>query len=96
MSSPITLITLEHLARLARLELRPEEKNKLLKDLQDILGYVAELQSLDLKEVPDLEPFLKNALREDGERQSTDQGAGKESFPESRNGFLKVPPVFEQ
>jgi Asp-tRNA(Asn)/Glu-tRNA(Gln) amidotransferase C subunit len=38
---------------------------------------------------------LKNIFREDTERENTDRGAGVELFPESKNGFLKVPPVFE-
>ncbi len=91
--------TLDHLAELARLELQPEEKERLSKDLAGILDHFGELKDLDLQAesgpLGKIKPFLTNSFREDGARENTDQGAGKESFPESTKGFLKVPPVFE-
>ena len=101
MASEITKKELEHLAKLARIELDPKEEEKLLKDLGNILDYFKELQELDTSSV---EPMtggtdLKNNFREDGEEnhgpENTNQGAGVEAFPESKDGFLKVPPVFE-
>ena len=96
MSSPINKETLEYLAKLARIKLDPEEEPKLLKDLTNILEHFRELQGIDTENV---KPFaggtdLKNVFREDGSRENTDQGTGKESFPESKDGFLKIPPVF--
>ncbi len=99
MASPINLETLEHLAALARLELEPEEKEKFLKDLERILEHVSELQKIDLQKesgsLGAIKPFLTDVFRADGERENTNQGAGKESFPETQKGFLKVPPVFD-
>ena len=97
MSSAIDKRTLEHLAKLARIKLEPAEEEKLLKDLGEILGYVQELQSVDVSSV---EPMtggtdLKNIFRDDAERENTNRGAGIESFPESEKGYLKVPKVFE-
>ncbi|MGC9968147.1 MAG: Asp-tRNA(Asn)/Glu-tRNA(Gln) amidotransferase subunit GatC [Minisyncoccia bacterium] len=88
---------LEHLAKLARIELDPKEEEKLLKDLGSILDYFKELQKLDTANV---EPMtggtdLRNVFREDGERENTNRGAGTEAFPEKKDGYLKVPPVFE-
>ncbi len=112
--------SLEHLAGLARLELNPQEEEKLLKDLQLILDHFKELQEADTK---DIEPLtaprssmmtgvpateglgsgtdLKNVLREDKIATSdmqqavrTDIAKGSEAFPESHEGYLKVPPVF--
>ena len=93
----ITKKELEHLANLARIELGAEEEEKLLKDLEGILGYVEELKSLDAS---DIEPVaggttLINAFREDDERENTDRGKGVEAFPKTKDGFLKIPPVFE-
>lgn len=96
MPSPITKHTLEHLAKLARLELNPKEEEKLLRDLEKILNHFKELQELDTTGVAPLTggTELKNILREDDERENTNQGDGIEQFPDSHDGFLKIPPVF--
>ena len=39
--------------------------------------------------------MLKNITREDDFNEIKDQGKGVEGFPESKDGYLKVPPVFE-
>lgn len=96
MPSPITKETLEHLAKLARVQLTAEEEKRLLKDLTNILGHFEELQKLDLSGV---EPMAggttnRNVFREDDERKNTNKDAGVEAFPEKENGFLKIPPVF--
>ena len=97
MASPITKQTLEHLAKLSRIELDPQEEEKLLKDLGEILNYFTELEKLDTADVRPMAggTDLKNALRNDNERENTDQGIGTDAFPEKENGFLKIPPVFE-
>jgi len=88
---------LEHLAKLARIDLDPKEEEKLTKDLGNMLAHFEELKKLDTSNI---EPMaggtdLKNVFREDGEPIGTNQGAGKDQFPETQKGFLKVPPVFE-
>lgn len=97
MTSPINEKTLKHLAELARIELNPREEDKLLVDLQKIVDYFEELQELDTAGV---EPMaggtdLKNVLREDDERKNTNARAGRDDFPEEKDGFLKVPSVFK-
>lgn len=97
MSSPISKHELEHLAKLARLELNPKEEEKLLKDLGEILNYFKELEKLDTTNVAPMTggTDLKNSLRDDNERENTNRGAGVEAFPEVERGYLKIPPVFE-
>lgn len=101
MASAITKHELEHLAKLARIELDPNEEEKLLKDLGNILEHFKELQALDTSAVAPMTggTDLHNRFREDGEEnggpESTHRGAGVEAFPESKDGFLKIPPVFE-
>ena len=105
MSSRIGKHELEHLAKLARIELDPREEEKLIKDLSAILEYFKELQELDTAAVAPMTggTDLRNVFREDGVRDSeensgsenTNHGAGVEAFPESQNGYLKIPPVFE-
>jgi aspartyl-tRNA(Asn)/glutamyl-tRNA(Gln) amidotransferase subunit C len=97
MASSLSKHDLEHLAKLARIELDPKEEEKLLKDLDNMLEHFKVLQELDTANV---EPMtggtdLKNSFREDGERENTNRGAGTEDFPEKKDGYLKVPPVFE-
>jgi aspartyl-tRNA(Asn)/glutamyl-tRNA(Gln) amidotransferase subunit C len=92
---------LEHLTRLSRIEVDPKEEDKLLADLGAILDHFKELQALDTTNVPPMTggTDLVNVFREDGEeaggRENTNRGAGVDAFPESKDGYNKVPPVFE-
>ena len=94
-SRTINKKTLEHLAELARIELKSGEEEKLLNDLQMILGHFGELQALDTSSVQPMTggTNLENVLRND-ENTTQDTGKGLEAFPESKDGYLKVPPVF--
>ena len=58
---------IEKIARLARLELTKEEKEKLAKELNSVLGYFASIQEVNLEGVePAQYPLnLKNVFRED-------------------------------
>lgn len=101
MSSSINKKELEHLAELSRVELDPKEEEKLLADLGAILDHFKELQELPTDTIAPMAggSDLMNVFREDGEEnggpENTDRGAGTEAFPESKDGFLKIPPVFE-
>jgi aspartyl-tRNA(Asn)/glutamyl-tRNA(Gln) amidotransferase subunit C len=101
MSSSISKKELDHLAALARIELDPKEEEKLLKDLGNILDHFKELQALDTANVPpmtggtDLVNVFREDLVENGGRENTNRGAGVDAFPESKDGYNKVPPVFE-
>ena len=96
MASPISKHELEHLAKLARIELDPKEEEKLLTDLGNILEHFKELEALDTSTVAPMTggTELKNIFREDAERENTNRGAGVDAFPEKEKGFLKIPPVF--
>lgn len=98
MANPINEESVDYLARLARLELYAEEKEKFTKDLGRILEYFEELRSLDTSGVPPVNggTRLTNIFREDEERLGTLRGAGKEQFPKSEGDYLVVPKVFEE
>lgn len=97
MASALSKHDLEHLAELARIELDPKEEEKLLADLGKILDHFKELQELDTANVPPMAggTDLTSVFRDDGERENTNRGEGVEAFPEKKDGYLKVPPVFE-
>ena len=60
--------TLDHISKLALLELTGEEKEKMANELGDILDYFKKLNDLDTKNVePTTHPIegLKNVFRED-------------------------------
>ena len=97
MSAEINKETVEHLAKLARLKLSPEEVKRLSGDLQKILGHFEELNKLDTSKVKPMTggTDLKNIFREDEERQSTNQGKGKDQFPRKQKGYNRIPAVFE-
>ncbi len=96
MASPIDKKTLAHLAELARIELDPKEEERLVKDLQRILDYFEELKALDTTGVKPMTGGAErlNVFREDNARENTNQGKGTDVFPESKDGYNKVPPVF--
>lgn len=102
----LTKKDLEHLAALARLDLKAgaaegeprhrREEEKLQKDLGSILDYFKELQEADTENVLPMAggTELKNITREDIIGKTDDTGRGPEQFPDKQGGFLKVPPVF--
>lgn len=98
MSELLSKKSLEYLAKLARIEIHAREEEKLLKDLQNILNYFEDLKKLETSGVKNAVPknTAKNVFREDQERENTDQGKGREAFPQFRKNFLRIPPVFEE
>ena len=99
MANPINKKTLEYLAELGRIEIDKRSEEKLLKDLQKILGYFEELKEVDTEGV---EPMAggtieKNVFREDeaSDKQQATRDKLIGQFPDKEKGHLKVPPVFE-
>jgi aspartyl-tRNA(Asn)/glutamyl-tRNA(Gln) amidotransferase subunit C len=56
----ITKDQLKHLAELAKIEFTEEELESFLKDINQILGYVEEIQKLDLDQ---FEPMIGGILQ---------------------------------
>jgi aspartyl-tRNA(Asn)/glutamyl-tRNA(Gln) amidotransferase subunit C len=81
---------IEKLAELAKIELNDNEKQSLLKDLDSILGYVKQIESVD---VPEINPEYpnRNVWREDEIilREFSREEIIKQ-FPDAQNGFVKV------
>jgi aspartyl-tRNA(Asn)/glutamyl-tRNA(Gln) amidotransferase subunit C len=93
-------------AELANLELTAEEVPRMQRDLNAILGHIAELNELDTTGVPamaqvgemlgaDVE-LTGASLREDAVRPSLDRRAVMAAAPETDGRFFKVPKVIER
>lgn len=94
MASRISKTTLEHLAKLARIDLGEHEEEKILHDLERILEHFDELKSVESSSV-NYRPHTTDAFRDDTEHSGTNLGKGVAIFPKSHEGSLVVPPVFE-
>ncbi len=89
--------TVEHVARLARLELSAAELEKYEKQLGAILDYIAKLEKLD---VAGVEPMAHaadaaNVLREDVPVPPLPREEALRNAPERTNDFFIVPKVIE-
>jgi aspartyl-tRNA(Asn)/glutamyl-tRNA(Gln) amidotransferase subunit C len=89
--------TVEHVARLARLQLTPAELDRYQGQLGAILDYIAQLEKLD---VADVEPLTHaaettNVFREDEARASLPRPEALKNAPERTNDFFIVPKIIE-
>jgi len=88
---------INHLAELARLNLRETESDSLEKDLDGILSYVNQLAEAEINDLPDASVGLsENEVREDGDPVIDSNLAQSiiEQFPQKEGRSLKIPPVF--
>ncbi|HEX7527025.1 MAG TPA: Asp-tRNA(Asn)/Glu-tRNA(Gln) amidotransferase subunit GatC [Gaiellaceae bacterium] len=83
-----------HVARLARLELREEEVERLGAQLNDILAAVSKVSELDLSDVPPTSHPLDvvNVWAEDEPRPSLPVEEALANAPEREGSYFKVPP----
>lgn len=101
MSAKVTVDDVERVAELANVELTPEESGRMLRDLNAILDYVAELNELNTEGVAPLAQVSElsdaaAALRPDEVRPSLDRAAVMSQAPETDGAFFKVPKVIER
>jgi aspartyl-tRNA(Asn)/glutamyl-tRNA(Gln) amidotransferase subunit C len=98
-------------AELAQLELREDEQQWMLRDLNAILGHVAQLNELDTREVPPMTQVSAamhldpghadsveagNVLRDDSVRPSLDRAKVMATAPDTDGTYFKVPKVIER
>jgi aspartyl-tRNA(Asn)/glutamyl-tRNA(Gln) amidotransferase subunit C len=90
--------TVAHVARLSRLELSPEERDRFRTQLGEILAYVQRLDALDLSDVPPTAHVrpMANVLRDDEVTPSLSQEAALANAPAVENGYFVVPPVITE
>ncbi len=93
----ITKQQVEHVAKLARLEITEAEKEAFTKQLSDILTYVEQLKTWDTRGVEPTATVLDqtNVFREDKVRACLPAEKALANAPESEAGFFKVPRILE-
>jgi aspartyl-tRNA(Asn)/glutamyl-tRNA(Gln) amidotransferase subunit C len=102
----VTIDDVRRVAELANLELTPEEEPRMQRDLNAILGHIAQLSELDTADVPPMAQVGEMlggiadstgaSLRRDTVRPSLDRVAVMAAAPESDGRFFKVPKVIER
>ncbi len=82
----------QKLAALARISISESELAQFTKEFDSILGYVGQLEKLDLPSLGDVKPPLRNVMREDGEPHETGKytEALAAQFPERDGDYLAV------
>lgn len=94
---PISVADVEHIAKLARLTLREDEKILFSGQMGAILGYVEKLKELDTNGVVPTSHAvpMENAFREDTVRPSIGVEKALANAPEVAGSFFRVPKVIE-
>ena len=105
-TATVSMEDVKHVADLASLELTPDELPHMAKNLNAVLGYIAQLNELDTREVPEMaqasevlglaEAKHGETLRADEVRPSTDRAEVMREAPETDGRFFKVPKVIER
>lgn len=90
-------IDVAHIAKLANLPLKPEEKDKFEKQLSETLSYVEKLNSINTE---DIEPTsqvtgLENITREDETKPSLSQKQALSNTKSQQNGLFKVKAILD-
>ena len=93
----LTTLEVEHIAKLARLELTDLQKELYREQLSAILDYVDTLQKLDTTDVPPTAGggLAQMTLRADESRPSLPTDILLKNAPEAEDKQFKIPPVFE-
>jgi aspartyl-tRNA(Asn)/glutamyl-tRNA(Gln) amidotransferase subunit C len=102
----VTIEDVRRVAELANLELTTEEEPRMQRDLNAILGHIAQLNELDTDGVPAMAQVGEMlggvvdkagaSLRADEVRPSLDRAAVMAAAPETDGRFFKVPKVIER
>jgi aspartyl-tRNA(Asn)/glutamyl-tRNA(Gln) amidotransferase subunit C len=94
-SERISAADVAKVARLARLDLSPNELERMTAQLSGMLDHFADIDALDLAAVePMTQPYpLVNVLRPDVVRPSLDRDEVLAAAPAAEDGRFRVPPI---
>lgn len=95
MSDRLSADAVAKVARLARLDLTPDELDRATHQLSDMLDHFADIDALDLSDIePMNQPYpLVNVLRDDVEQPTLDRDEVLAAAPKSEDGRFWVPPI---
>jgi aspartyl-tRNA(Asn)/glutamyl-tRNA(Gln) amidotransferase subunit C len=95
--SKITLEQVRHVARLARLELSPQDENRLRTDMDEMLAYVDKLNELDTKDIAPTTQVGEagTPMRDDEVTNRPDADAILANAPSRDRNYFKVPKIIE-
>lgn len=91
----ITIKDVEHVAKLARLELTEDEKELYTKQLGAVLEYVNQMNEVDTSKIEPMTQVIDfvNVMREDKVVYEQTKEELMKNAPEQENGFFKVPKI---
>lgn len=94
----VTEQDIQTVASLSRLKIRPEESAEVIDNLNKILTYVENLNSID---TANIEPTtyalpMQNVFRKDEVKPSLDRDLALSNAPLKEDGYFKVPRVLEE
>ncbi len=94
---PIDRAAVDHVARLARLDLTDEERERMRVELTHILEHAERIQALDLDGVPPTSHSvsIRNVMRPDEVTPSLEPAEALANAPEVEDGRIKVPRIIE-
>jgi len=89
--------TVQHIAKLARIAVSDQEVAALAPELSNILGWVEQLQEVDVTGVEPMTAVIPNRLRlrEDAVTDGGYRDAVLANAPRAEHGFFAVPKVIE-
>jgi aspartyl-tRNA(Asn)/glutamyl-tRNA(Gln) amidotransferase subunit C len=89
--------TVQYVANLSRIDIKPEELERISKQLEDILGFIDKLSKLDVSNVEPTNHILSvnNVLRQDIPQQSLPIDKTLANAPAKKGRFFVVPKVIE-
>lgn len=88
---------IDYVAELARIELTPEEKQRIGSQLEQVLDYVNQLSSLDVTGIRPMSHAapLTNVTRPDTVRPSLTHEKALQNAPAQINGLIRTPKIVE-
>lgn len=97
---PIARRDVEHISRLARIEISEKEKERFCRELSAILEFVKKLDEVNTEDVEPMTggTILENIMRPDEQIENDLEGKSErllKAVPERKNRWVKVKAVFE-
>ena len=94
----VNIELIDKLSKLARLEIKPEEKDRLLNDMQQMIGFIEKLQELDTTGIEPLVHLTEeiNQLRDDEVKGSVTRAEALQNAALKNDTFFMVPKVIKK